>query len=205
MTKLLYIKANSKPAGTSRTFKIADAFIEAYKKDHPEDEIETVDVFKEDLVEFTPDYFQVRFSEKTSESKNNPYLRYAYQFQEADKIVIAAPFWNLSIPYRLKQYLDSIAVVGIAFHYTDHGPVGHYGDKKLLHIVTRGGDYSLPEMQGREQGDRYLRALATDLLGIKKENIYTIVAQGLDGCPPEEAKQKVQAAIKEAKELAKDF
>lgn len=32
MNKVLYIKANAKPEGKSRTFKISDVFIDEYKK-----------------------------------------------------------------------------------------------------------------------------------------------------------------------------
>ena len=38
MSKVLYIKANIKPEGQSRTFKISDKFIEEYKLQNPEDE-----------------------------------------------------------------------------------------------------------------------------------------------------------------------
>ena len=39
MSKLLYIKANIKNEGESRTFKVADSFIEEYKKNNPKDEV----------------------------------------------------------------------------------------------------------------------------------------------------------------------
>ena len=35
MSKVLYIKANIKPEGQSRTFRISDEFVESYKKQHP--------------------------------------------------------------------------------------------------------------------------------------------------------------------------
>ena len=34
MKKVLYIKANAKPEGTSRTFEVSDYFVEEYKKSH---------------------------------------------------------------------------------------------------------------------------------------------------------------------------
>ena len=43
MSKILYVKANAKPEGASRTFKISDSFVAEYKKLHPEDEIITLD------------------------------------------------------------------------------------------------------------------------------------------------------------------
>jgi FMN-dependent NADH-azoreductase len=65
--------------------------------------------------------------------------KYAYQFAEADKYIIAAPFWNLSFPAILKAYIDYICVTGITFKYTAEGPVGLGQGKKAVHIVARGG------------------------------------------------------------------
>lgn len=49
MSKILYVKANAKPEGVSRTFKVSDSFVKAYKELHPDDEIITLDLYKEDL------------------------------------------------------------------------------------------------------------------------------------------------------------
>ena len=51
----------------------------------------------------------------------DPMFNLARQFSEADKIVIAAPFWDLSFPASLKQYFEQINVTGITFYYTDEG------------------------------------------------------------------------------------
>ena len=37
----------------------------------------------------------------------------AKQFAEADEVIIAAPFWDLSFPAALKQYFEQINVLGI--------------------------------------------------------------------------------------------
>ena len=39
----------------------------------------------------------------------------------------------------MKAYIDSIAVAGKTFKYTEQGPVGLLTDKKALHIQARGG------------------------------------------------------------------
>lgn len=93
MSKVLYIKANAKPEGTSRTFKVSDAFIEAYKKNHPNDDVIVLDLYKEDLKPLTEDDLGAIFGPKNDESKSHPVLKYAYQFAEADKYILAAPLW----------------------------------------------------------------------------------------------------------------
>ena len=39
MSKVLYIKADIKNEGESRTFKVSDKFLEEYKKNNPKDEV----------------------------------------------------------------------------------------------------------------------------------------------------------------------
>ena len=49
MSKLLYIKANIKPEGQSRTFQVADGFIEEYKRLNPNDEVIVRDLYNENI------------------------------------------------------------------------------------------------------------------------------------------------------------
>lgn len=61
------------------------------------------------------------------------------QFLEADVIVIGAPMYNFSIPSTLKAWIDRIAVAGKTFHYTEKGPEGLAGGKKIVIASGRGG------------------------------------------------------------------
>ena len=45
----------------------------------------------------------------------------AKQFALADCIVVAAPYWDLSFPASLKQYIELINVLGITFTYSPEG------------------------------------------------------------------------------------
>ena len=85
MSKVLYIKANIKKEGESRTFKVSDYFIEEYKKNNPGDEVIELDLYKENIDFLRPDDLNGIFGPKTEESRNHPILKYAYQFAEADK------------------------------------------------------------------------------------------------------------------------
>lgn len=201
MSKVLYIKANPKPEGQSRTVKIADAFIEEYKKHHPEDEIITLDLYKEGIKFLTLDDINTAFGPKTEESKNHPILKYAYQFAEADKYVIAAPLWNLSVPAILKAYIDYVSMAGITFQYTETGPVGLCQGKKAVNISTRGGQYSEGPAAQFEMGDRYLRTIF-GFFGIT--DFTTIAADELD-IVGKDVEAIVSKAIEKAKEVAKTF
>lgn len=198
MSKVLYIKANIKNEGESRTFKVSDSFVEEYKKNNPEDEIITLDLYKENIDFLRHDDLGKIFGPKDEESKKNPILKYAYQFAEADKYIIAAPMWNLSFPAILKAYIDYVSVTGITFKYTAEGPVGLLNNKKAVHIVSRGGDY---ENAPYEMGDRYLRTIL-GFFGIRE--IETIAVDGLDVMGVD-VQAKVEEGIEKATSFAKKF
>lgn len=198
MSKVLYIKANIKNEGESRTFKVSDSFVEEYKRNNPEDEIITLDLYKENIDFLRHDDLGKIFGPKDEESKNNPILKYAYQFAEADKYIIAAPMWNLSFPAILKAYIDYVSVSGITFKYTAEGPVGLLNDKKAVHIVSRGGVY---ENAPYEMGDRYLRTIL-GFFGVKE--VETIAVDGLDVMGVD-VQAKVEEGIEKATLLAKKF
>ena len=201
MSKLLYIKADPKPEGLSRTFKVSDDFIETYQKRCPQDEITTLDLYKEKIDFLSYEDIQTAFGPKTEESKQHHILKYAYQFLEADKYIIAAPFWNLGLPSILKAYLDYICISGITFKYTENGPVGLCQGKKALHIVSRGGHYLEGPATGFEMGDRYLRILF-GFLGII--DFSTVAVEGVDVIGVD-IDAIVAKAIKQSRSVAEDF
>ena len=101
-------------------------------------------------------------------------FEYARQFSEADEIVIAAPFWDLSFPAVLKAYLEKINVSGITFRYTSEGmPEGLCKAKKLYYVTAAGGNF-FPE----SFGFGYIKALAQNFYGIS--DVELIKAAGLD-------------------------
>ena len=200
MSKVLYIKANPKQEGTSRTFKISDEFVKEYKKLNPEDEIITLDLYKEGITFLTEEGISLH-RPAPGEGKDHPVLKYAYQFAEADKYIIAAPFWNLSIPAILKAYIDYICVTGITFQYTAQGPVGLCQGKKAVHIVGRGGGYSEEPYSTYEMGDRYLRTI----LGFLGITDFTTIAANLLDVIGLDSEAIVSETIESAKNLAKSF
>ncbi|MEZ0536695.1 FMN-dependent NADH-azoreductase [Caldicellulosiruptoraceae bacterium PP1] len=201
MAKVLYIKANPKSDEVSRTFRISERFIEAYKQYHPEDEIIKLDLYKENLRFLTIDDINQIFAPKDEESKNNPILKYVYQFAEADKYVIAAPMWNLGIPSILKAYIDYITVSGITFKYTEQGAIGLMQGKKAIHIMATGGEYMQGPFAEFEMANRYLKTIF-GFMGIT--DFKTIIAEKLD-IIGQDVEAIVSNAINKAIEIAKTF
>lgn len=200
MSKILYIKANANQED-SRTFKISDSFIEAYRQSHPNDEIITLDLYKEGI-DFLPlGELKELHAPAEGAGRDHPILKYAFQFLEADKFVIAEPLWNLSIPAILKAYIDYITVNGITFTYTQTGPVGLCTGKKAVNITSRGGDYENEPFASFEMGDRYLRTIL-GFLGII--DFTTISANALDVIG-NDVNAIVNNSIDRAREVAKTF
>ena len=156
----------------SRTKKLADAFLSALPADC---RVTRLDLMAEDLSYFKDGYFTQREQLLAAGERDHPRFRYAHQFAQADRIVIAAPFWDLSFPALLKVYIEQVSVDGITFGSTESGLQGLCRASQLVFLTTRGGFYTGDAM---EMGSRYLDALHT-FFGI---GAYTcIAADGMDG------------------------
>ena len=123
---------------------------------------------------------------------DDPMFDLAKQFANADEIVIAAPFWDLSFPAALKQYFEQINVLGITFKYTADGfPQGLCKAQKLYYITTAGGEF-FPE----EYGYGYVKALAQNFYGIKDVELIKATGLDIDGADEEkileDCKNKMQ-------------
>ncbi|EHP38058.1 ACP phosphodiesterase [Cupriavidus basilensis OR16] len=61
------------------------------------------------------------------------------EFLEADVLVVGVPQYNFGIPSQLKSWIDRIAQAGRTFKYTETGPVGLAGGKRVIVVSSRGG------------------------------------------------------------------
>jgi len=97
----------------------------------------------------------------------------AKEFANADTIVIAAPYWDLSFPSYLKLYLENIYVTGIVSKFSPEGkPVGLCKATMLYYITTCGGSYD------PDYSYQYIRKLAIDCFGIADTTLFD--AENLD-------------------------
>ncbi|KRA83036.1 FMN-dependent NADH-azoreductase [Altererythrobacter sp. Root672] len=65
------------------------------------------------------------------------------QFLSADVVVVGAPMYNFTIPSQLKAWLDRLGVPGVTFSYSEAGPQGLAGGRKVIVASSQGGDYQL--------------------------------------------------------------
>ncbi|MCJ1655433.1 FMN-dependent NADH-azoreductase [Staphylococcus sp. NRL 16/872] len=208
MTKLLYITAHPLDELTSNSMAAGKTFVDAYKENHPSDEVKHIDLFKEDIPMIDKDVLtgwgKLRNGDELTsdeQQKVNRLSEILDEFLAADKYVFVSPMWNLSFPPVLKAYIDAISIAGKTFKYTAEGPQGLLTDKKALHIQSRGGYYTEGPAAEVESGDRYLRNIMT-FLGVPSYE--TIIIEG-HNAEPEKTEEIKAASIAEAKELAKKF
>lgn len=142
MNKVLFIDAAVRPQGISRTRKIADRFMRRYVQLNPEDEIQRLVLGELELKPHTWQSLQRRDSLLAQGKTDDDCFALARQFAQADKIVICAPFWDLSFPANFKIYIENVSVGGITFGFDGNRMYGLCRCKKLMYITTRGGDFA---------------------------------------------------------------
>ena len=157
MPNVLFVKANDRPTDQSVSVKMYELFLQSYKEVNPSDEIIELDLFQENLphygnTEITGVAKKNRGIELTTEEEKAVNLidKYLTQFLSMDKIVFAFPLWNKTVPTPLTTYIAYLTQAGKMFNYTENGPVGYAGDKKVMILNARGGDYSLDMMAPAE-------------------------------------------------------
>ena len=98
---------------------------------------------------------------------------YAKDFAEADVVVVATPYWDLSFPSILKVFFEHINVLKLVFDYSDKGEiVSLCKAEKLYYITTKGG------FGPDDFGFKYIEALSETFYDIK--DVALIKAEGLD-------------------------
>lgn len=211
MAKVLYITAHPNDHTQSYSLAVGKAFIDTYKEANPSDEIVNLDLYKENIPHIDADIFSgwgklqsgKGFEELSAEEKAKVgrLSELCEQFISADKYVFVTPLWNFSFPPVMKAYIDSVAVSGKSFKYTEQGPVGLLTDKKALHIQARGGIYSEGPAAEMEMGHRYLNAVM-QFFGVP--SFEGLFVEG-HAAMPDKAEEIKQNAIARAKDLAQTF
>lgn len=120
------------------------------------------------------------------------------EFLAADIIVVGAPMYNFGIPTQLKSWLDRILVAGKTFRYTDKGPEGLAGGKRVIIALARGGFYHEGSpAQPFEHVETYLTNVF-NFIGIQPE---FVAADGI-AIGPEQREKALNEALDEVTRLA---
>ncbi len=177
----------------SRTLRIAEPLVDALSRRY------TVTRFRlpeMDIVPLTPALYTGRGNGEIPSWAEEA----ARAIADADRILIAAPFWDMSFPAVLKCFFEQTSLFDITF--TDNGKtcVGLCKAPKVLYITTRGMD--IVTGSDLEQATPYLKALSR-LWNLGE--LTTLSAQNMDYSTAEEIEAKISAAVSEGLTLAQTW
>lgn len=192
MKKLLYIDACIRN-NASRTKKIATPIIEKLKTKY---DVETLCLNEMNLFIVKEEELKKRLKGEISPEV----LKWANQVKNADRIVIAAPFWDMSIPASLKVFFELVSIIDITFKSNNVTCYGNCTCEKLLYITTRG--MNIETRDKLDQATSYLEALGF-LCGFKE--IIVLARKNFDYISESEINKQITAAITEGLEICDNF
>lgn len=148
MAKLLYIESSPRK-NRSASIAVAQTFLEAYQKTHPEDQIVKIDLWHKELPPFDGDVIDAKYAIMHQQSHTSEQVKawkkveeLIAEFKNADKYLFSLPMWNFGIPYKLKHYIDLLVQPGYTFQVTPQGKYqGLVTGKKAALVYARGGAY----------------------------------------------------------------
>jgi FMN-dependent NADH-azoreductase len=205
MARLLHIQSSPRKTRSS-SIAIADHFIRAYRVTHPEDDVETLDVWSLKLPEFDGATIEAKYRilhgqtfGPAEASAWDDVLSIIARFKSADKYLLSLPMWNFGIPYKLKHLLDVIVQPGQTFYFSpETGYTGLLTDRRAVVICSRGGEYSSnPQVQALDFQKPYIRTIL-GFIGIT--DVQEILVE-----PTLASAEARETAIEDAKAMAADL
>lgn len=192
MATVLIVKAHPLNPQKSYALRALEEFETRFASLHPEDRIEIVDVFEDQIPTLDKPLLEAMAAAKKGEEiaseqakRLERYNAFTQQFLSADKIVVVNPLWNLNVPSQLVSWINTINVAGLTFKYGPEGSIGLIKDKKLLHIQSNGGVYA-----GQDPAAQYIKSIF-EFLGFK--DIQQVFIEGQSADP-----SQAQAIFEEA-------
>ena len=169
----------------SRTLELAQAVLEKVSG-----EIEEVRLYPNGPEGMDAEKLRLRDELLSNKNYDHQMFKLAKQFATADTIIMAAPYWDLAFPTKVRAYLEETTVSGITFQYGADGiPQGLCRAERLIYVTTAGG----PVFQ--DFGFAYVKALAQTFYGIPEVSL--VKAEGLDiwGADPAAILEKAKAEL----------
>jgi FMN-dependent NADH-azoreductase len=210
MSTLLYIEVSPRKERSSST-TVAEAFLDAYQANHPEDTIDRLDLWAVDLPPFNGETINAKYAilhgQPHTDAQKEAWRtveQIIERFKAADKYVISLPMWNFGIPYRLKHYIDIITQPGYTFSFSEEeGYSGLVIGKPVATIYARGGVYEPGTDAAAIDFQKPYLEHALGFMGLT--DLRPILIEGTMMTGPDELKVNVEKAIDQARVIARDF
>ena len=206
MSRVLHISCS--PRGDrSYSTRVAREFVSAYRDAHPDDEIDSLDLFTHDIPDFRAPEAAAKYAVLSGQEPRDeaarawrPVIDTIRSFMSYDKYVLSTAMWNFSIPYRLKQYIDVLVQPGLTFSFSPAtGYTGLVTGKRVALVLARGGAYGEPASAALDFQKAYLQ-LILGFIGIT--DVQSIVVEPTLG---PEAEKATSTAVSQARAIAAAF
>jgi FMN-dependent NADH-azoreductase len=163
--KILHIVATPR-TDASNSLRFSELFLGAVRQGRSDVEVETIDLFNEDLPAMAGDNIETKYTLTQGQPIDKDHVEswraieaLIGRFLAADAYVISTPMWNFGIPYALKYFIDCIVQPGYLFKFNEeHYPVPLVHGKRMVCVTSRGSDYSGP-MAAMDFQEPYLRTV----------------------------------------------
>src|SRR3546814_13260730 len=118
MRRLLHIIASPNGAA-SRSTRVAEAFLESYRRRHRECLVDSVNVWDLDMPAFDATMIAAKFAVLRTEEatgaqrrKWTQAVKLSESFNSADVDLFSLPMWNFGVPYPLNHYIAVVTLPG---------------------------------------------------------------------------------------------
>jgi FMN-dependent NADH-azoreductase len=178
---------------------LTQALTEHFRGKHPDAEVTELDFGTNPLPHINPVTMgAIRFPEE----RRTEAMKAAFpaeravldQFLASDIVIVGAPMYNFTISSSLKAWLDRLGVPGVTFSYSEAGPQGLAGGRRVIAALSQGGVYEIDSPFEHHQS--YLRDIFR-FIGIETE---FVIANKI-GLGPEAREQSLAEARLEISRL----
>ena len=195
--KLLYVNCCISQRGEkSRTRALVDAYLKSVRTACPDLSLEELRLEDLNLRPFTVPELNARDVLAGKKEFDAPVFDLARQFQEAERILVAAPFWDLSFPSVLRIYMEHISACGLTYHYDEQGCHGDCRANRLDYL-TSGGDFQQKDSIAPLYWKQFCK-----MCGIPQ--FHYVFADGLDAVP-DQTENRLRDAIQRAAALGAEL
>jgi FMN-dependent NADH-azoreductase len=205
---LLYIQASPRRE-RGKSVEVSQSFLKAYRQAHPNDEIDTLDLWAETLPDMSEEVLNAKYrilhGEKLTAREAHAWAaveQVISRFKAADKFLFSVPMWNFGIPYRLKHYVDLLVQPGYTFTFDPEAASfsGLVTSRRAAIICSRGNEY--PDALSHLDHQTAYMKLWMSFVGIT--DVSSIVVEPTMGLP-ERSDVAQENALQQARVLARTF
>lgn len=183
----------------SESYRLGDMIVGALRRQHPDAEIVDRFLAQGEIAHVDEGYANALgghgMPEHPSQAKTmNESELLIQELEAADRVVIATPMHNYTVPSALKAWLDHIVRVYRTFQPGPEGKVGTLADRPVYVAVSSGGRYSGDRARQPDFLTPYLTAIL-NTVGLFDIRFFSVQGSALGPEALEAARRKAEADL----------